>query len=328
MMAFAGESKTPRVRLVGSRARRRAAAGRARAWPIPVLTALLAMTVGRSAEPAPEQAATDDDLRIQGIFNSALPRTERKNSLRLIVHPHLGDFTKYDEIRTELGLRYGISRHWEVLGEFAWYFSHGLKHVPAFSEFGWSRMHFGTKYLLGDPLKLGWETSVGVDYYSVIDHPPVGLTDGLRHLTPYATFSRQLVGHPAWRVFFGTSFDDVSRTSIPARLDKNDLGGDALGLSGGFIVNRGRLAYTFEASYKTMHFLSDTARETYAIRPGIIWVIPEKYTFGTHGRWLLGTALAMEYGPDGFDAGLGVKLRANFDFKRLIGRRSRTAPGQ
>ena len=278
-------------------------------------------------QPAAEQTATDDDLRIQGIFNSALPRTERKNSLRLIVHPHLGDFTKYDEIRTELGLRYGISRHWEVLGEFEWYFSHGLKHTAAFSEFGWSRVHFGTKYLLGDRLKLGWETSVGVDYYSVIDHPPVDLTDGLRHLTPYFTLSRQLVDHPAWRVFWGVSFDDVSHTSIPGRLDKNQLGGDALGFSGGFIVNRGRRAYTFEASYKTMRILSGTARETYVIRPGIIWVIPEKYTFGTHGKWLLGTALGVEHGPDGWEVGLGVKLRANFDFKRLIGRRPHGAPG-
>src|SRR5262245_48640235 len=47
--------------------------------------------------------ATDDDLRIQGIFNSALPGTEKKNSLRLILHPHLGDLTNSDYLRTDLG---------------------------------------------------------------------------------------------------------------------------------------------------------------------------------------------------------------------------------
>ena len=41
--------------------------------------------------PDEKTKASDDDLRIQGVFDSALPRTEKKNSLRFIVHPHLGE---------------------------------------------------------------------------------------------------------------------------------------------------------------------------------------------------------------------------------------------
>ena len=111
--------------------------------------------------PAPEKPS-DDDLRVRGIFNSVLPRTEKKNSLRLIVHPHLGDLTKRDNLRTALGFRYGITTRWEATAEADAYFSHGLKGKSFFEESGFSTLHLGTKYQLGKIFRLGWETSVGV----------------------------------------------------------------------------------------------------------------------------------------------------------------------
>lgn len=74
----------------------------------------LCLGMGMAAADEPVTKPTDDDLRIRGVFDSALPRTEKKRLLRLIVHPHLGDLTKRDHIRTALGFRYGITSRWEA----------------------------------------------------------------------------------------------------------------------------------------------------------------------------------------------------------------------
>ena len=81
-----------------------AAARRIGCW---VFVALTGAATASAAEPPSK--ATDDELRIRGIFDSALPGTERKNSLRLIVHPHFGDLHARDFLRVPLGLRYGVN---------------------------------------------------------------------------------------------------------------------------------------------------------------------------------------------------------------------------
>ena len=93
-------------------------------WAALLLIPLLAP----AGETASLAKATDDDLRIRGVFDSALPRTEKKNSLRLVVHPHLGDLWEHTHLRTALGLRYGLTARWEATTEMDAYFSHGLRH--------------------------------------------------------------------------------------------------------------------------------------------------------------------------------------------------------
>jgi hypothetical protein len=52
--------------------------------------------------------------------------------------------------------------------------------------------------------------------------------------------------------------------------------------------------------------------------------IPTKYTHWIGGRWVVGGALRFSEGPEGFDFGGGVKLRVDFDFKKLIGRKPKS----
>ncbi len=276
-------------------------------------------------EPAKVQKATDDDLRIQGIFNSALPGTERKSSLRLIVHPHLGDLTKRDEIRTALGIRYGLTANWEATAETDAYFTHGLKGGNFGEEAGFASIHLGTKYRLGDPLKLGIDTSVGIDWSRPLGTPPPAVTDGLKHISPFFTMSRQLQSHPGWRVFWGLGYDDVTQTDVIGKLEKNDLRDDSLGLSAGVLWERGPTTYTLETTYQTTRLTSDSDRYVLGVRPGVVWTIPPKYTFHARGKWLLGVGFRFTHGPDGNDVGLNAKLRVNFDFKRLLGRKKAPA---
>ncbi|HWA28032.1 MAG TPA: hypothetical protein VG734_20440, partial [Lacunisphaera sp.] len=274
---------------------------------------------------AADSRATDDDLRIKGVFETALPKTERKSSLRLIVHPHLGDFSERDHLRTELGIRYGLTDHWEATAEMETFFTHGLKQGGFFSDYGLSGLHLGTKYQLGRSMIPGWETALGIDWSRPTGRPPMDVTDGLRHIAPFVTFSRQLESHPAWRVFFGGGYEDVAYTSIPGLLRKNQLDADNVGVTGGFLYNHGAFTYSLEAGYNTEHPTEDIGKDVLLLRPGVVWVVPERYTFGAKGKWLLGLSLRLSHGRDGNDIGAGAKLRVNFDFKRLLGRKQEPA---
>ncbi|MFZ5494611.1 MAG: hypothetical protein ACOZE5_04660 [Verrucomicrobiota bacterium] len=293
--------------------------------PLAALAVLFALgPPARAAETQP----TDDDLRIRGVFETALPRTEQKNSLRLILHPHLGDFRERDHLRTALGVRYGLTANWEATAEAETYFSHGLKRGAFFSDYGFSGLHLGTKYQLDRRLLPAWDTAVGVDWSRPVSSPPPDVTDGLRHIAPFVTFSRQLEKHPAWRVFFGATYEDVAHTDIPGRLRKNQLDADNIGATAGFLYTRGNTTYSLESAYSTEHLIVDVGKDVFTLRPGIVWVVPSRYTFGARGKWLLGLSLRLSHGRDGGDLGASAKLRVNFDFKRLLGRKKGAASGR
>lgn len=285
--------------------------------------AILAALIGGAGLPpgwAAEQAkVTDDDMRIRGVFESALPGTEHKSSLRLIVHPHMGDLRERDYLRTALGFRYGLTERWETSIETDYYLSHGLKAVAFMREQGFSAWHLGSKYRLGKVWASGWDCSVGADWVRPVGAPPPSVTDGLEHVAPYITFSRQLERWPAWRVFCGTSYDFVNRTGIVGERSKNQLTDDSMGVSGGLLWERGTVTYSLESSYATMHPTVDRTQDIVTVRPGLVWVVPTSYTFGSKGKWLFGFALSVSHGVDGTDLGVSAKLRVNFDFRRLLG---------
>lgn len=267
---------------------------------------------------------TDSTLTTRGIFNAQLPGTEPKNSLRLIVHPHLGDLGKRAYLRTPLGFRYGLTDRWEASADVESYFSHGLKSVAFFEEAGFSRLHIGTKYRLGDWPLPEWQSAVGLDYSRPLGSPPAEISDGLVHVSPYLTLARPLDEHPDIRVFWGVGADFVQRTSRPVTLDKNELGDDSLTLNGGLVWKRGPYSYTLEASWTTTDGIGGPRDgNVFTVRPGVLWEVPPRYTFGAKGQWLLGLGLRATHGPDGLDLGASAKVRVNFDFKRLLGRRKR-----
>lgn len=261
---------------------------------------------------------SDDELRIRGIFDTALPGVEKKNRLKLIIHPHFGDLHRKDYIRTPVGLRYGLTQDWEITGEVESYFSHGLGDEQFFNRAGFSSYHFGTKYRIGEDFWKGWDTGVGMDYITPNGSPPPDVTDGLRHFSYFVTFSRYLEARKDMRFFWGLSTDNVTRTGLPMTLDKNELGDDSLSANAGIVWQRPKLTYTFETSFATTRLMGDNHRDVFTVRPGIVWPLPKRYTFNSKGQWLLGVAPRVSFGPDGADFGFSVKLRASFDFKRWI----------
>lgn len=271
--------------------------------------------VPATAEKAAEPKVSDDELRIQGIFNSALPGVEKKNRLKLIIHPHFGDFHRKDYVRMPVGLRYGLTQNWEITGEVETYFSHGLGDEAFFDRYGFASYHFGTKYRIGTDFWPGWDTGVGMDYITPNGSPPPDVTDGLRHFSYFVTFSRYLESRPDIRFFWGVSTDNISSTGLPVTLDDNELGDDSIGLNGGIVWTHGKVVYTFETTFATTRITGDNERDVITFRPGIVWPLPKRLTFNSRGQWFAGLAPRVSYGPDGFDVGVSVKLRASFDFK-------------
>ena len=138
----------------------------------------------------------DDELIIEEIFQSHLPTTLKKYSLRLSVHPHLGDWENKDRMRLTTTLRYGLTDNCELSAGSNLFFSHGHGDTRAFDDYGAADLKLGVKLNLGQFLFRGWDTGVGLDYEIPFHHPPAELTDGLRHSRPYTTFSHRLETHP------------------------------------------------------------------------------------------------------------------------------------
>jgi len=288
------------------------------------VTVVTALTSAR-AQTIPAKA-TDDELQIRGIFDSALPGTEQKNSLRLIVHPHMGDFHRSDYLRMPVGVRYGASDRIEVTGEVETFASHGLGHVPVFRKYGFSALHLGSKMQLGDLLHNGWATAVGFDWTRPVGQPPADITDGLIHIAPYVSLSHRLVSASDWRVFGALAYDEVRGTHLPMTLRKNQLGADAPTISGGVLHERGPMTYTLEMLWTSSRVSRRFDHDVFTVRPGLVWVVPKRFTFGSDGRWVVGTGLRLSDGPDGFDVGVSMKLRANFNFRRLFKRAEKSGP--
>lgn len=259
---------------------------------------------------------SDNSLRVPGIFNSVLPGTEEKNSLKFKVHPHFGDLSKRDHIRTDLGLSYGLTERWDVIGKTRFYFGHGLKDVGLFQDPGLADYVLESKYRLGAFILPGWDSAINFSYAAPLGNPAPKVTDGLIHRATTLSFARSLKNHPGVRAFWGLTTDIISETDVVGRLEKNELRDSFQSFSGGFIVERGRTHYTFEAAYATTRFWGAGGREVYSVRPGIVWQVPRRFTFNSEGEWLVGAATPISFGPDGTDIGINLKLRLNFDFKR------------
>lgn len=271
--------------------------------------------------PAPD-ARGDDEIRIREVFSSHLPDTMRKNLFRASIHPHFGDFNRHDYFRVSNTLRYGATDHLEVSAGVDAFVSHGIGDVGLFKEVGIMAAEFGAKYNLGHHVLRDWDASVGFEERIPAGSPPAELTDGLRHFTPYTSFSRRLESRPDIRIFWGVGADLVTKTRYVGVLDKNQLGDDSVNVSAGFVIDRNLLHYSFEALFATTRGIGDGSDDdVLTLRPGIIWEIPTWRDRHKRSGWLIGLAPKVSFGPDGTDFGLSAKLRLNVDLKKLFGRK-------
>jgi len=273
--------------------------------------------VGTGLYPAtPANARGDDELLLDQIFESHLPTTLAASALRFSVHPHLGDWETKDYMRLTTSLRYGLTKNCEISLGSELYFSHGNGNVRAFDDYGAANLRPGFKINLGQPLFSGWDTGVGADCEFPIGHPAPELTDGLRHFRPYVTFSHRLTAHPDLRIFVGFRLDAVTTTSLPGQFGKNAFHQSSAGITGGFVMDRGNLHYTFEATFDSTRLISRNEEDVCTIRPGVIWEIPTRRDPRVLSKWMVGVAVNDTFGPGGNSVGTSFRLRYTSDIRR------------
>ncbi len=274
----------------------------------------------KESQLAPDQSG-DDELRIREVFSSHLPDTLRENALRMWIHPHLGDFVEEDYLRISTGVRYGVTPRWEVAASTDLYFSHGFGDVGFFEKYGVANIQPSTKLNLGRPLP-GWDTAVGADFAFPLGRPPPEITDGLRHYSPWVSFSHRLESRPSVRIFWSLGADFIQKTSLLGTYGRNQFLDHSTHVNAGFVVDRQRMHYTFETTLTTNRGFNSSPQDVLSLRPGFIWEVPPRNDPKGKSHWIVGTGLNVSFGPNGTSLGGSLKLRYNLDLKSLFGFKS------
>jgi hypothetical protein len=279
------------------------------AWPA------RAQQPGAAAGPAPE----DKELRkITGIFDTDLPKTEKKGRIRFLIHPHVGDFTRRSYVRVPLGVRWGVNDHVEFSATVEPYIQHGLKSGSPGNGIG--NFELGGKYEFREWLQPEYTASVGLNLRFPVGHPPLDMTDGYNHYSPYLVISRKSPTIEGLTWFVGPRLDFMEKSSVAGTFRKDDPHSSTMILGGGFVLDRYPYHYTLETGYQTTSLVGKDNKQFVFIRPGFAWDLPRKLTFNSKGRWLLGGSVKITEGPDGTRFDSGGKLRGEFSITRLFRR--------
>lgn len=296
---------------------------------LPSLCLLILLPLAASAQEstAPSATPSSDEKelhKVNGIFDTDLPKTERKGSVRLIVHPHLGDFTSRSYLRVPVGVRWGVNSHVEFTATVEPYFQHYLRSGSPGNGIG--DIQFGGKYAIHDWLGSGHDASIGLNARLPVGHPPLDLTDGYNHYSPFLVLTQKSDGTTGLTYFVSTSVDLMAKSSVAGTFRKDDPHSSSLLFGAGFVLDRYPYHYTLEAGYQTTSLIGRDNKQFFFAKPGFAWDLPQKLTFNSRGRWLFGISMKFTQGPDGMRVDTGGKIRGEFSISRWF-RKDKSAPG-
>jgi len=282
------------------------------------LLALLALPARAQDAAAAMPASEDKEMhKISGIFDTDLPKTERKGRIKFIIHPHLGDFTRRSYVRIPFGVRWGVNDHLEFSAQLEPYIQHGLRSGSPGTGLG--SVMFGAKYAFVHWLKPVYDVSIGLNVRVPVDKPPIDMTDGYNHYTPYLVVARKSPRTAGLTYFVSGTADLMDKSSVAGFFRKNDTHSSSLILGGGFVLDRYPFHYTLEAGYQTTSLIGKDNKQFVFAKPGFAWDLPRKLTFNSRGRWLFGFSLRFTEGPDGLRIDSGGKIRGEFSLRRMFG---------
>jgi len=252
--------------------------------------------------------------KISGIFDTDLPKTEQKGSVRFIVHPHMGDFTRRSYVRLPLGVRWGVNNHVEVTATIEPYIQHGLRSGTPGTGIG--DVQFGGKYAYKNWLQTDYDASVGLNVRLPVGAPPLDMTDGYNHYTPFLVLSRPSQDTLGLKYFFSGTADLMAKSSVSGSFRQNDAHSSSLILGTGFVLDRFPYHYTLETGLQTTSLIGRDNQQYVFVKPGFAWDLPRQLTFNSRGRWLFGLSVKITQGPDGTRIDSGGKIRGDFSLSR------------
>lgn len=288
---------------------------------LPVLLLILALP-RTWAQTAPTGNSSAPDSRpipsgIRGLFDFDLPTIDPPGTMKLILHPHLGDFVRRDYMRMEGGLRWAINDHFEIRPEATIYFTHGLGGSSA-DGYGIGEVRLGSKYIFRQWPSANYETSVFLNVEIPTGHPPVDLTDGFNHYAPGFLVQHKSTRYPKLTTFSGAGLDLVSASDYAGTPVSNQPLDDSINFTAGAIYDLGQVKWTLSTTYATTAGLGDTTEHFFYVRPSLLWYVPKKYTFNSKTQWMLGLGLRASWGPDGTELSFSNRVRAEITFRQFM----------
>ena len=249
--------------------------------------------------------------RLPDFLADRLPGLEPSGAVRLYVRPHFGDFLHRDYVRIPVGIRDKVSETIEFNAELESYVTHGLSDTAGY---GFSSLQLGVKREHVLPALANGGISVGLKYQTPLSRPPLDLTDGHRHLQPYAAITHPLV--PAWKVlgYAGFGADLLDATAMPAHFGRNQLHSNSLTFGAGVAREWPHFHGSLTASVATSRLISDEEKQVYSLRPEI--VMPWKATTGSRRQVLFTLGGRAIHGPDGNEFGVSGSMRVEFKLNR------------
>jgi len=254
---------------------------------------------------------------IRGLFDFDLPTIDPPGTIKLVLHPHLGDFVRRDYMRMETGLRWALNDHFEIRPEASTYFTHGLGGSSA-DGYGVGELRLGSKYIFRKWPQPDIETSVFLNVEVPVGSPPLDLTDGFNHVAPGFLVQHHSHHHPKLTTFAGAGLDMVSDSKVAGTPVRNQPLDDSMNFTAGAIYDLGQVKWTLSATYATTAVLGDRPEDFFYVRPNLLWYVPKKYTFNYQTQWIVGLGLRASWGPDGTEVSFSSKVRAEITFRQVM----------
>lgn len=253
---------------------------------------------------------------IRGLLDAELPSIDPPGTMKLILHPHFGDFVRRDYMRVEGGVRWALNDHFEIRSEGTVYFTHGLGGGD--DGYGIGELRLGAKYILRQWPTPNFETSFSLNVERPVGRPPVDLTDGLNHFAPSFIAQHHSERNPKLTTFSGLGLDLVSVSDIAGTPVRNQPVDDSVNFTAGLIYDLGQFKWTLSATYATTAMLGDRTEHFYYLRPSLLWYVPSRYTFNSKTQWILGLGIRASYGPDGTELSFYNRVRAEITFRQVM----------
>ncbi len=277
----------------------------------------------------PESVAPPDHRsfysRIQGLFDFDLPDIDPPGTVKLIVHPHLGDLVRRDYMRIDGGFRWALNSRFEISPAAAIYFNHGLG--GGHDGYGVGAVRLGVKYVIPAWPCPTMETSLTLGMDRPVGHAPIDMTDGLNHLTPAFLMQHRSRDHWRWTTFGGVGLDLVSQSDVAGTPVRNQPLDDSVNFTLGAIYDIGQLRYNLTATYATTNWIGDQAEDFYYLKPSILWYIPKKFTFNSKTQWTIAVGARISWGPDGNEISFSNRVRAEITFRQVMEKIKVIKPG-
>lgn len=281
-----------------------------------------------SAEPKPGDARGEPEdrpifSRIRGLFDIELPDIDPPGTVRLTLHPHFGDLIHRDYLRIATGARWSVSSHLEFNAEAEAFGTHGLG--GGGDGYGIGELRFGGKYVCREWLRPLYDTTAGFDVQIPTGRPPLELTDGHNHFSPYLVLRQRCLTNPRLTTFGSVGLDFITMSSVPGNFARNQLHDDSSSITLGAVYDLGQVKWTAEFRYSNT-WIGGTDDHAVTINPSVLWYIPRRFTFHSRTQWIIGLGAHSTWGPDGHEIGTSTRARAEITLRQVIDRMKEKLP--